>query len=63
MCRWHGGFTTAMDSFQSCTILMENCPERVLDYIKEQLPELNAPLKALQERYFPTMTMQDVTSP
>ena len=64
MCRWKG-VTAEMDSLQSATILLEDCPSKVLEYLKKQVPYKDDDLKKLAKTHFPTsrtMILTDVTN-
>ena len=56
MCRWKG-FTKEIDSLQAAEVLLEDCPAKVLDYLKKQSPLNDKHLKKLADKHFPTMSI------
>ena len=59
MCRWKG-FTAEIDSPLPATILLEDCPDVLLQYIKNPKTDLTPELVALADTHFPTRSKADL---
>ena len=59
MCRWRG-FTAEIDSPLEESIILEDCPQVLLNYITNVNTDMSPELTALADKFFPTRTKQDL---
>ena len=59
MCRWRG-FTAEIDSPLEEGIILEDCPQVLLNYITNNNTDMTPELTAFADKFFPTRTKQDL---